>query len=94
MRNLFLLVLIILPAVILTKRMSYGSIRKCPDEWIVNRMPMIANGMLDTVRMKIEKFMNPHLGQYFIVGGQRAEIKDYDFPWVEKNCPVKSVVVQ
>lgn len=51
-------------------------IQECPDEWIHDRMPRIGEG-------------NDPPAQYFIIDGQRKEIKDYDVAWIEANCNVK-----
>lgn len=51
-------------------------IQECPDKWIHDRMPRIGEG-------------NDPPAQYFIIDGQRKEIKDYDLEWVKANCSVK-----
>lgn len=46
--------------------------RICPDQWYENRMPTNI----------------PPYPQYLIVNGDRAEIKDFDIEWIQKNCEV------
>lgn len=45
---------------------------KCPDEWIINRMPSFVE--------------NAAPNEYFIVNGSRVELDEYDVDWVERYC--------
>jgi hypothetical protein len=51
----------------------------CPDEWIENRMPSVGSP--------------PQADQYFILNGERRELKDFDLEWIKKNCSVKPQIV-
>lgn len=64
-----------------TEKVSPGSdqpslIRQCPDEWYENRMPSEPGG-------------NNTERQYFVINGERKEIKDYDITWIKNNCSVQ-----
>ncbi len=32
--------------------------------------------------------------EYYIVNGERKEMKEYDVEWIKKNCNLKPTVVQ
>lgn len=56
-------------------------LRICPQEKISNQMPCICSTG------------NPNCAEcanrgYYILNGQRAEIKDFDVEWVKSNCQV------
>ncbi len=51
----------------------------CPDEWIENRMPSAGTPS--------------QADQYFILNGERRELKDFDLEWIRKNCSVKPQIV-
>ena len=50
----------------------------CPEEWIQNRMPGPGT----------------NFEEYFIIEGQRRELKEFDLEWVNKNCNIKPTIVQ
>jgi hypothetical protein len=50
----------------------------CPEEWIQNRMPGPGT----------------NFEEYFIIEGQRRELKEFDLEWVKKNCNIKPTIVQ
>lgn len=52
-----------------------AKIRTCPDEWIENRMPSANNAVPE---------------QYFIINGERHEIKDFDLDWIRNNCATRT----
>ena len=54
-------------------------IRDCPDEKIINKMPLIGP---DTIP-----------DEYYIYKGKRYEIDAFDREWVKKNCDVEEQVV-
>ena len=49
-------------------------IKKCPDEWVINKMP--------TTGPKKDE-------QYLIVDGKRQEIENFDIDWIESNCKIE-----
>lgn len=51
-------------------------IRQCPDVWIQNDMPGITSS-------------SQWPRQYFIIDGERKEIKDYNINWIKLHCSVK-----
>jgi hypothetical protein len=53
-------------------------IRECPDEWIADRMPCVC-GPEDNCELCKNR-------EYFIVDGERKDVKDYDVAWIEENC--------
>ena len=59
---------------ILNKR-SKSLIKECPNEWIQDRMPTAEND--NTAK------------QYFVIKGERKEIKDYDINWIKSTCSVQ-----
>lgn len=69
------LVIIIAASLFVFRTESRTLISKCPDEWIEDRMPGVEGE-------KTEK-------QYFIINGERREIKDYDLEWIGNNCSVQ-----
>lgn len=50
-------------------------IKDCPGEWVEDRMP---GGKTESAK-----------NQYFIINGNRKEIKDYDLEWIKSNCSVQ-----
>ncbi len=50
-------------------------IKNCPDEWVEDRMPGAGN---DSAK-----------NQYFIINGERKELRDYDLEWIRSNCSVQ-----
>lgn len=50
-------------------------LKKCPDEWIANHMPNTE-----------ETHVND---EYFILNGEREEIKNYDVKWIRSNCSIE-----
>ena len=57
-----------------------NKIRECPDSWIENRMPSVSDKPSEKK-------------QYFIVNGERKEIKEYDLEWIVENCNITPQVV-
>lgn len=57
-----------------------AKIRTCPDEWIMNQMPMVGTPSQSR--------------NYFILDEQRREMSEFDLPWVEVNCNLEPQVVQ
>lgn len=51
------------------------SLKICPDEWIENRAP--------------REVGDNSPNQYFIIKGERQEIKNYDVEWIKNNCSTK-----
>jgi len=56
-------------------------LKLCPDELISNQMPRTA-GTGDKTP-----------SQYFIMNGERREMKEFNTSWVQKNCNFKKQVV-
>ena len=54
-------------------------IRQCPDEWIQNNMPSVSS--------------EARANEYFIINGERKELKDYDMQWIKKHCNIEKTVV-
>lgn len=54
---------------------AVAKIQDCPEEKIINKMPKVIDG----------KSQTPN--EYYIYKGERREIKEFDAPWIEKNCP-------
>lgn len=52
---------------------TQGGLKDCPDEKIINRMP----GPVSS-----------ETKEYYIKGGERKEISEYDNVWVTANCTV------
>lgn len=50
----------------------------CPDEWIQNRMPGPGT----------------NFEEYYVVNGERKEVKEFDTVWIKKNCNLKPTIVQ
>ncbi|WP_036603430.1 hypothetical protein [Olivibacter sitiensis] len=78
------IVLVVLLAACKTKQRQQEEalIRDCPEEKIVNKMPMVR-----------EKDSDTEPSSYFIYKGQRRELAEFDLKWVEQNCQVKETVV-
>jgi hypothetical protein len=55
-------------------------IQDCPEEMIINNMPMVGPGK------RVDN-------RYYIYKGQRKEIKDFDSAWVSSHCNVKTTTV-
>ena len=55
------------------------SLKECPDEWIVNKMPGFDS--------------NDSNKQYFILEGKRRELSEFDMSWVSVNCKIEKQVV-
>lgn len=51
-------------------------LRVCPDEWYENKMPMVIS----------DSAVEKQTTQYFIIAGERKELKDYDVEWIKLNC--------
>lgn len=54
-----------------------GTLRVCPDRWIQNRMP----GVVPMPGTAPEPARD-----YFLVGGRRREIAEFDGEWLQENC--------
>lgn len=52
-----------------------GAIQDCPEEKIVNKMPVVGEPTLPR--------------EYFIYKGERRELAEFDTAWVRRNCNVK-----
>ena len=52
------------------------SLRICPEQWYVNRMPSAVG------QDGVPK-------EYFIYKGGRRELSEFDLNWVKTNCPLK-----
>lgn len=64
-----------------------GSLQRCPDEWIQNRMPGIAPepgtvGLGSSAR------------DYFVLDGRRREIAEFDGNWIDENCQFRPTRVE
>lgn len=54
-------------------------LRYCPDAWISNKMPMVyRDGQLPVQQ-----------DEYFVVGGNRREVSEFDLNWVYANCNLR-----
>ena len=56
-----------------------GLIRDCPEEKIINRMPVAGE--------------SSEAGAYFIYKGERHELEEFDLDWIEANCDVTETEV-
>ena len=79
-KNLILITILVVIVGVLTvylvRNNSTSSLNRiCPDEWVDDRMPTVGNGS--------------EVRQYFIINGQRKELKDYDVNWIKSHCSVK-----
>lgn len=72
---LTLLVLLIAGSVGLYQNQSTELSKECPDMWIEDRMPSVEGDNSER--------------QYFILNGERKEIKNYDLDWIKNNCSVQ-----
>jgi hypothetical protein len=54
-------------------------VRICPDQKVVNQMPTVGASLMPST--------------YFILGGTRWEINQFDLDWVGRNCSVRETVV-
>ncbi len=61
-------------------RQARGTLRVCPDQWIQNRMP----GMVPFGGDRSEPARD-----YFILGGRRREISEFDGTWLGENCDLR-----
>ena len=59
------------------------TIKACPDEKIINKMPMPCDGDCD----------NRPANEYYIYKGERREISHFDASWVARNCSVPEQTV-
>lgn len=57
-------------------------LRVCPQEWIVNRMPMVLPEGKAAPRR-----------EYFILNGQRRELREFDLRWLRANCLLRPQTV-
>lgn len=57
-------------------------LRVCPQEWIVNRMPVVLPEGKAAPRR-----------EYFILNGQRRELREFDLRWVRANCRLRPQTV-
>ncbi len=57
-----------------------GKLQKCPQAWIVNKMPATSKSNLPE--------------QYFVLDGKRRDLSEFDLDWVKKNCDLKPQIVQ
>jgi hypothetical protein len=79
MRILYLISIVFLLVSCKSKEKSANnSLQTCPEEWIQNRMPGPGT----------------NFEEYFIIEGQRRELKEFDLEWVKKNCNIKPTIVQ
>ncbi len=62
-------------------------LRVCPEEMIVNEMPGIDRSG------ETESDIDPMRTSYYILGGERREIDEFDTAYIAENCtvPVSSV---
>ncbi len=65
-----------------TSKQTKSLIQDCPEEKIVNKMPMVqTEGKSD----------KPN--SYFIYKGERREIAEFDEQWLKENCDIKETEV-
>ncbi|WDF66995.1 hypothetical protein PQ465_11830 [Sphingobacterium oryzagri] len=65
-----------------TNKPTKSLLQDCPEEKIVNRMPMVqTEGKSD----------KPN--SYFIYKGERREIAEFDEQWLKENCDIKETEV-
>lgn len=57
-------------------RKSPKLLQICPDEWYLNSMPSIDQ-------------KNALPAEYFIIDGERRELKEFDLDWIRNNCEIK-----
>ncbi len=60
-------------------------LRVCPEQWIVNRMP------ITVVKWNVGLNGTPKAREYFIYKGVRRELSEFDINWVKANCSVKPI---
>lgn len=64
------------------KALFNSKLEVCPDEMVVNEMPGIdRSGGQDTVDA-------PMRTSYYLLGGKRYEVDEFDTSWVGNNCRV------
>ena len=85
-----LLILLLLITVLIVFNSSHvGNVsnkkRVCPEEWFDDQMPRVINDKVPDIR--------EGSSQYFIIGGERKEIKDYDLDWIRDNCTIKPQII-
>lgn len=61
-----------------TAKPAAALIRDCPEEMIVNKMPMIS-----------QDGKAKQQNTYYIYKGERKEIADFDAAWLKKHCRIK-----
>lgn len=75
MKKVLILIVAVVLAYLGAKAFSSTALlQECPDEKIVNKMPVIEPG--------------DDSNEYYIVDGARREVGEYDAAWVEANCQV------
>lgn len=57
-------------------------IQDCPDEKIVNKMPMVQTDDKSTKS-----------NSYYIYKGERRELTEFDEKWLKENCTIEETVV-
>lgn len=57
---------------------NISKLQICPDIWIENKMPREIPGVAR---------------DYFIIGGERRELKEFDMVWIEENCDLVKQIV-
>lgn len=62
-------------SLVLTSCIGGKNLRECPDIHVIDKMPGTD--------------VNDEGRQYYIVEGERAEIRDFDGAWVDENCDVE-----
>ena len=62
-------------------------LQTCPDEMIDNQMPRV---VFDDASLASQNNVE---SQYYILDGQRREIKEFNEDWVKENCEVKTQTV-
>ncbi len=73
--KIFLILITIIFALGLIMYFSPSGTKECPDEKIINEMPVLSG-------------TSSLPSNYYIKNGQRKEISDYNKLWVKLNCKV------
>ncbi len=85
-KSLVLLILVIILLIIgiclFKKTSNKQGLRVCPEEMIVNEMPGIDRSG-QTVDDK-----TPSRSSYYILGGERKEVDEFDTAYIAENCTV------
>ena len=84
MRNLIIFssIFICLLSACSASKQSAKLIQDCPEEKIVNKMPMVQTEGKDD---------KPNT--YFIYKGERRELAEFDEKWLQENCDIKETEV-